>query len=348
MRLPDEAEMKNQQENREKISVDWNWIFNVNEAEKTLFTFSVQTILLMLLMSTKMIAMGTPNSKGQVKWTFSTWKFLGQTCFHENYCALALNRICAFLLKKVSWKRCPVHKPHGAKKKKIEKKRKKPINTPVEFCRRKQLSSWWCPNAIVQVYKLEKNISFLQKPRRPPKWQRKRKVNLCGRELQVWSDAAQRHFSKTVWTTSQWSGGHFSISEPRRRLKKDYRLSPGCAMTWFRGEEVNQTAMLELEISGTHLASQKPLATIRAAEKSDCAAAQILNVPQSPPTPRRLNISLRMHVAGSADLWESIYINMVCYSSKCMQQTSFKKRTNCTRAQRCSSAGSAVGAARHP
>lgn len=96
-------------------------------------------------------------------------------------------------------------------------------------------------------------------------------------------------------------------------------------MTWFRGEEVNQTAMLELEISGTHLASQKPLATIRAAEKSDCAAAQILNVPQSPPPPRRQNISLRMHVAGSADLWGSIYIIMVCYSSKCMQQTSFKK-----------------------
>lgn len=96
-------------------------------------------------------------------------------------------------------------------------------------------------------------------------------------------------------------------------------------MTWFRGDEVNQTAMLVLEISGTHLASQKPLATIRAAKKSDCVAAQILNVPQSLPTPRRLNISLRMHVAGSADLWESIYINMVCYSSKCTQQTSFKK-----------------------
>lgn len=150
-------------------------------------------------------------------------------------------------------------------------------------------------------------------------------MNLCGRELQVWLHAAQRHFLKTVRTTSQRSGGHFSISEPRRRLKKDYRLSPGCAMTWLRGEEVNQTAMLVLEISGTHLVSQKPLATIRAAEKSDCTAAQILNVPQSLQTPRRLNISLRMHVAGSADLWESISINMVCYSSKCMQQTSFKK-----------------------
>lgn len=38
MCLPDEAEMKNQKENRERISVDLNWIFNVNEAEKTLFT----------------------------------------------------------------------------------------------------------------------------------------------------------------------------------------------------------------------------------------------------------------------------------------------------------------------
>lgn len=66
MCLPDETERKNQQENRERISVDWNWIFNVNEAEKTLFT-----ILLMLLMSTKMIAMGTPGrmQTAKVKWS---------------------------------------------------------------------------------------------------------------------------------------------------------------------------------------------------------------------------------------------------------------------------------------
>lgn len=106
-------------------------------------------------------------------------------------------------------------------------------------------------------------------------WGREREKWISVMELQVWSDAAQRYFSETLRASSQCSLAHFSISVPHRAFEKHYRLSLGCVVAWFRQEEVNQTAMLTLEISGTHLAPQKPAATISTEDMSDCVAAQI-------------------------------------------------------------------------